>query len=202
MSTNAIIAVKNNDSYKYIYLHWDGYPERTGNVLLRCYNTNEIVQELISLGDLSRLCDKIKPFDNEEHSFNNRAENTTVAYHRDRGDAKNACTHGVLNEFQFRNVAKNYEYVYVWDENTSAWFCNGNKLTDTLAQKDKKTVEFGMVWQCYGRQTVELPDDIDSTDINAVKNYIKSIWKDIELPEGDYLPESDELDEDGDFDIF
>lgn len=57
-----------------------------------------------------------------------------------------------------------------------------------------KTVKFGMFWQCYGYQTVELPDHIDADDTDAVKAYLESIWSDIQLPEGDYVPESDELD--------
>lgn len=58
-----------------------------------------------------------------------------------------------------------------------------------------KEVKFGMVWQVYGMQTIILPDDIDSNDLNAVKKYIESIWDDIPLPDGDYVPESDKLDE-------
>lgn len=27
-----------------------------------------------------------------------------------------------------------------------------------------KTVEFGMYWEMYGRQTVDIPDDIDEND--------------------------------------
>lgn len=57
-----------------------------------------------------------------------------------------------------------------------------------------KMVKFGMFWQCYGYQTVELPDNIDTEDADAVKAYLESIWEDIPLPEGDYVPESDEFD--------
>lgn len=59
-----------------------------------------------------------------------------------------------------------------------------------------KTVTFSMVWQCIGYQTIELPDDIDATDEEAVRDYIEDNWEDIPLPpDCDYLPESDELDE-------
>lgn len=57
-----------------------------------------------------------------------------------------------------------------------------------------KTVKFGMFWQCYGYQTVELPDHINADDTDAVKAHLENIWSDIPLPEGDYVPESDELD--------
>ena len=57
-----------------------------------------------------------------------------------------------------------------------------------------KRVRFGMCWQCYGHQDIELPDDIDTNDIDAVKEYLEKNWEDIPLPEGDYVSGSDELD--------
>jgi hypothetical protein len=65
-----------------------------------------------------------------------------------------------------------------------------------------KTVTFGMVWQVFGKQTINLPDNIDTTDEDAVKNYIQEQWDNIPLPtESDYIPESDEFDELTDIEI-
>ncbi len=58
-----------------------------------------------------------------------------------------------------------------------------------------KKVSFGMFWEVYGRQTIELPDDVDENDIEAVKDYIRSVWDDIPLPDGSYVSGSDEFDE-------
>ena len=69
-----------------IYSHWDGYPEHNGTLLSEHYNTRERVSELIALGDISSLKPRVKPNDNEEHSFNKVVEDVTVAYHRDRGE--------------------------------------------------------------------------------------------------------------------
>lgn len=58
------------------------------------------------------------------------------------------------------------------------------------------TATFSMVWQVYGKQTIELPDYIDVEDKEAVRQYIEDIWRDIPLPvDGDYLDESDQFDE-------
>ena len=57
-----------------------------------------------------------------------------------------------------------------------------------------KTVTFGVYWQCYGYQTIELPDYIDVNDKEAVKAHLQKIWDFIPLPEGEYVPESDALD--------
>ena len=65
-----------------------------------------------------------------------------------------------------------------------------------------KKVSFGMYWQSYGRQTIDLPDDIDTSDKDAVLEYIKSVWDDIPVPEGDYVSCSDELDEESPLEIY
>lgn len=57
------------------------------------------------------------------------------------------------------------------------------------------TVKFGMVWQCAGTQTADLPDNINPSDHAAVEQYLLSIWDDIPLPEGNYVSGSDTLDD-------
>ena len=70
-----------------------------------------------------------------------------------------------------------------------------------------KKVSFGMYWQSYGRQTVELPDSVDATDRMAVLDYIKSIWDRIPLPTDSYttlssfVMDSDVLDEESPIEI-
>ncbi len=57
-----------------------------------------------------------------------------------------------------------------------------------------KKVEFGMIWRMYGKQTMEVPDEI--TTIQQVRDYLRTHWDEIPLPDdGDYDPDSDELDE-------
>ena len=51
-------------------------------------------------------------------------------------------------------------------------------------------VSFGTYWQAYGRQTIEIPDDTED-----IIEYLKDIWGEIPLPEGEYVSGSDELDE-------
>lgn len=63
-------------------------------------------------------------------------------------------------------------------------------------------VSFGMHFEVYGRQTVELPDDIDPKNKEAIIKYLKDNWDDIPLPTGDYVSGSDNLDEEGEFFVF
>lgn len=55
-------------------------------------------------------------------------------------------------------------------------------------------VTFGMFWQCYGRQSIKLPDNINPKDTDAILKYIDSQWNNIPIPSGEYVSCSDELD--------
>ena len=89
MSTRSFICVEQDDgSYKGVYCHSDGYLTYNGAMLLDHYNSREKASEIIALGDLSLLCEKLYPDPERPHSFDydSRQEDVTVAYGRDRGE--------------------------------------------------------------------------------------------------------------------
>lgn len=86
MATRSTITLKTEKVYTGIDCHWDGYPSHTGAILLEHYDTEEKVKELIALGSINSLFKKVKPDNDEKHSFCHPAKNVTVAYHRDRGE--------------------------------------------------------------------------------------------------------------------
>ena len=51
-------------------------------------------------------------------------------------------------------------------------------------------VSFGMYWQRYGRQTMEIPE----MDKDEVYDYLNGMIEDIDLPCGEYVQGSDEID--------
>ena len=72
MATRSFIGKLLNDgSVRGIYCHHDGYPEGVGRTLEERYTSPEVVDALLSLGDISSLGDDL---------------GTTEAYHRDRGE--------------------------------------------------------------------------------------------------------------------
>lgn len=71
MATRSTITAKIGDKYHSIYCHWDGYIGHNGTILKQFYNTQEKVEELLSLGFLSSLNETIDKCD---------------AYHRDRDE--------------------------------------------------------------------------------------------------------------------
>lgn len=89
MSTRSLICKEQADgSYFGIYCHSDGYLTYNGAMLLDHYSNEKRLDELLSLGDLSMLCEKIAPDPLLPHSFDyyERQEGVTVAYGRDRGE--------------------------------------------------------------------------------------------------------------------
>ena len=83
MSTRSNIGIRNADgTIKYIYCHFDGYPEHNGKILTENYTNINRVNELLKLGDLSVL----GKFIGEKQDFDNRVRDYCLAYGRDRGE--------------------------------------------------------------------------------------------------------------------
>ena len=63
-----------------------------------------------------------------------------------------------------------------------------------MADGKTKLFCYGVVWQCYGSQQIEVP--IDYT-IEQAKEYVEYMWDGLPLPKGEYLQDSDVPDFDG-----
>jgi hypothetical protein len=99
MSTNAAIIAKTSDGKKKaIYLHWDGYPDHAGE-MLKNYDSQELVDELIALGDLSSI---------EADS------DSCIAYGRDRGESGTEATE-IKSTDNLRSIFPTAEFIYRWD---------------------------------------------------------------------------------------
>ena len=88
MSTRSRIGKLNADgTVTSVYCHWDGYPSYNGFLLQQFYSKEEVVDELISHGNLSYLAQKIDP--TGAHSFDNPEDDVCVYYGRDRKEPNN-----------------------------------------------------------------------------------------------------------------
>lgn len=124
-----------------IYCHWDGYPQYNGNILLEHYQNADKIKELISLGDISSLREKIHPdpkggkivvydgarrkeiFTTEPHSFDKPHEGVVVSYGRDRG-AKDVQATSFLGK---PTRKEEFDYLFVEEENQ--WYIRNNHLS-------------------------------------------------------------------------
>jgi hypothetical protein len=115
MATPSRIGIENeNGSITSIYCHWDGDTEGVGKTLKEHYSNRQKLRMLINLGDISILGEHVATMD--EHTFDNRKEGVTVAYHRDRGEEKNEARTDVSIEQFKRRLSEAYGYVYTKDE--------------------------------------------------------------------------------------
>lgn len=81
MSTRSYIGISGpegpNPTVKFIYCHWDGYPEHNGMMLVKHFDTPVKVNNLIELGDISVLA---KTLDGTVSYRRDLSNNNTTAY--------------------------------------------------------------------------------------------------------------------------
>ncbi len=118
MATRSFIIIANpKGDYTGIYCHFDGYPSYVGRLLSEHYRTKGKARELIRLGSLSSLGERAAPINPAAHTFDNKEDGTTVAYHRDRGEAcatTRPITKPTLGEMLQIADANGCEYVYLY----------------------------------------------------------------------------------------
>ena len=103
MSTRATIAVRRADGYyDAVYLHFDGYPDHTGETLKEYFATQSLAEELVAGGDLRCL------------------DRTTgnVERYSSRNASAILPTHDALIDFA-RNCGA--QFLYVFDDRS--WTC-------------------------------------------------------------------------------
>lgn len=83
MATRSAVGKEDQDGNVVgVYVHWDGYPEGVGAILDEHYRDPAKVAALLELGSVSSLAPEI----GERHPFNERREDWTTFYGRDRGE--------------------------------------------------------------------------------------------------------------------
>jgi len=146
MATRSIISIKlENDEYKAIYCHHDGYLTHNGALLLDHYNTREKVEELLKLGDLSCLAKKIKPNPKKPHSFefDQRQDDVVVAYGRDRGESGTEAKILSLKEM-FEESWIDYYYIFTFENEWKYYDGNKRELRDVKEDLDKEYERMGI----------------------------------------------------------
>ena len=132
MSTHCGIAIKTEKGYKAIYCHHYGYERYMWPMLTKNYNTEELANKLVSLGDASFIDEKLEP--TGEHSFDNPEDDVCVFYHRDRGEDWNRVR---PTEYRaIKSMCDDYFYVYVWENGKWNAYKNGRVNTDVKALED------------------------------------------------------------------
>lgn len=60
MSTRSLIGIQiNKEEVRYVYCHWDGYPDYNGRILNESYSKKYKINDLIFKGDMSALKENV-----------------------------------------------------------------------------------------------------------------------------------------------
>ena len=112
MSTNARIGLlMDDDIVLSVYLHFDGYPDHTGEILYHHYNTIDKIEELLCYGDISSLGETIQ---------------TTTFFSRDKKENEE----DVLAKVQYIDIFESYidkhyvSYLYLFKD--GKWLVKGD----------------------------------------------------------------------------
>jgi hypothetical protein len=121
MGTRSNIGIVNeDDSITAIYCHWDGFLSYNGKMLLQHYTSVDIVNQLMLLGDLSSLREKLYPDDSKPHTFQNQQEDVCVAYGRERNESDVDCK--IFKDIgDFERFAGNSDAEYQYLFNSGKW---------------------------------------------------------------------------------
>ena len=121
MGTRSNIGIVNeDDSITAIYCHWDGFLSYNGKMLLQHYTSTNIVNQLMLLGDLSSLNEKLYPDDSKPHTFQNQQEDVCVAYGRERNESDVDCK--IFKDIgDFERFAGNSDAEYQYLFNSGKW---------------------------------------------------------------------------------
>lgn len=119
MSTrSSITALTSDGTYKSIYCHFDGYPSNNGRLLMDNYVEQELIDEMVELGDMSSL---------------GGHPDDSIYYGRDRGEGDE--TKPRCGKTPKEALGKNgQEYNYLWDGDS--WSCNGQPIAEAVAEDE------------------------------------------------------------------
>jgi hypothetical protein len=137
MSTPCFIGKVDNktDDVRFIYCHFDGYPEDVGYILDTYYKDHGKVEDLLNLGDISCLKEEVSA--SPSYTEKEIKDKVTVAYFRDKGGywENVAPKHTQLANYEKGEYTIDYLYLYkdgIWyidkENGLSLW----TKVSDLL----------------------------------------------------------------------
>ena len=168
MSTRSIISKKEGNKYLASYCHWDGYFEYNGKMLMCYYNSEKKAKELIELGSLSSIRERIKPNVNETHNFEKPLDDVTIAFHRDRQEDYEPPV-GSDNLNDIISIFDDCEFIYVYD---GRWY--GSDITDGKFNLVKLTKE---ICKCE-----EIENKEEEPEMENMKHFEIDLYPERNLP--------------------
>ena len=133
MGTRSTIALEYADgTVEQIYCHWDGYLSNNGQILARHYSDPFKVRQLMDLGDMSSLGERI----GTQHAFDKAPEGECTFYLRDRNEQ--GCKAKKFKDYADyveNHQYEEYEYILRQVDGKAVWFvADHDNVYETLEQ--------------------------------------------------------------------
>ncbi len=124
MSTRSMIGICDTQGkVRAIYCHYDGYPSYNGRILIEHYNTQDRVEKLIALGNISSLAEKLEPDPKKPHNSRNHQKDVVFAYARDDGSDLEVSEFDSVRKFLMETSENVWiEWCYLFDTNIGQWY--------------------------------------------------------------------------------
>ena len=129
MGTRSTIALEYADgTVGQVYCHWDGYLEHNGMILYKHYSDPFKLRQLMDLGDLSSLGERI----GTQHAFDRALEGECTFYKRDRKE--NGVSQKMYENFEDYKANHHYEeYEYILRQDGVWYVADHNDIYQPLA---------------------------------------------------------------------
>lgn len=120
MGTRSTIALEFADgTVQQVYCHWDGYLDHNGKILQEHYSDPFKLRDLIDLGDMSSLGERI----GTQHAFDKAPQGECTFYGRDRKES--GCEARKFKDFadyKANHQYEEYEYILRACGDKAVWF--------------------------------------------------------------------------------
>ena len=139
MGTRSTIALEFADgTVQQVYCHWDGYLDHNGKILQEHYSDPFKLRDLIDLGDMSSLGERI----GTQHAFDKAPQGECTFYGRDRKES--GCGARKFKDFadyRANHQYEEYEYILRACGDKAVWFVADHNntympLVEALAQQE------------------------------------------------------------------
>ena len=120
MGTRSTIALEFADgTVQQVYCHWDGYLDHNGKILQEHYSDPFKLRDLIDLGDMSSLGERI----GTQHAFDKAPEGECTFYMRDRKETGcEARKYANVGDYFVNAQQEEYDYILRQVEGKAVWF--------------------------------------------------------------------------------
>ena len=159
MGTRSYIAKQVGvNSFRTIFSQLEGYPSYLGMLLVDHYNSEEMVDKLLDLGDIYVLRPKLEPDVNQPHDFLNNQKDVTLTFARDLKEEGFEATIKTLEELD-ENWGIEYAYIFT-RENKWKYFAVG-ELDEGLRDLEEMV---NHIKANEGDETDEFSEDFEGDD--------------------------------------